>query len=103
MSQVLLCLLTPLPSETAEEERKQPDTRFPTYTFCFKINCSWRVLQISRIYVPGTCSEISVDAGAICDLICKSEGLSVATCVCSFLASEEVWICNLNAQWQAES
>lgn len=31
--------------------------------------------------MPGTCSEISVDAVAICDLLCKSEGLRVASCL----------------------
>lgn len=60
-------------------------------------------MQIYRIYVPGTCGEISIDVGAICDLICKSEGLSVASYVCSFLAFGEVWICSLNAPWQAQS
>lgn len=53
--------------------------------------------------MPGLCSEISSDAGAVCDLMCKSEGLSVASCVCSFLASGKVWICSLNALWQAQS
>lgn len=37
MSQVLLCILTTLTSESAEEARKQPDVRSTTYTFCFTL------------------------------------------------------------------
>ncbi|NWH81222.1 ACTZ protein, partial [Piaya cayana] len=89
-------LLTEAPLNPRKNRERAAEVFFET----FNVPALFISMQavLSLVCATGTCSGISADA--VCDLICKSEGLSEASHVCSLLALG--LLATLNAAWQEQ-